>query len=115
MTSEVEIVQRGAFALTLRRLWADKASMAAAGFILFLVLFAAAAPLVEAWTGHAPIAQFRETGLSAMGLPVAPNGEFIFGTDHLGRDALVPMAPAFRCWWASLPPWQRPSSASRSG
>jgi len=92
MSEEVQIVQRGALALTLRRLWADKASMTAACFIVFLVVFAAAAPLVETWTGHSAIEQFRDTGLSSMGLPVAPNGEFIFGTDHLGRDALVRLA-----------------------
>jgi ABC-type dipeptide/oligopeptide/nickel transport system permease subunit len=27
-----------------------------------------------------------------MGLPVAPNAEFLFGTDHLGRDVLVRLA-----------------------
>ena len=66
--------------------------MIAACFIVFLVVFAAAAPLIETWTGHSAIEQFRDTGLSSMGLPVAPNGEFVFGTDHLGRDALVRLA-----------------------
>ena len=92
MTEVAQVVQRGALALTFRRLWADKASVAAACFIIFLVIFAAAAPLVESWTGHSPIEQFRDTGLSTMGLPVAPNSEFVFGTDHLGRDALVRLA-----------------------
>jgi ABC-type dipeptide/oligopeptide/nickel transport system permease subunit len=27
-----------------------------------------------------------------MGLPVSPNAEFQFGTDHLGRDVLVRLA-----------------------
>lgn len=92
MSTPTPVVQRGTFELTLRRLWADKASVAAACFILFLVIFAAAAPLVEGWIGHSPIQQFRDTGLSAMGLPVAPNGEFIFGTDQLGRDVIVRLA-----------------------
>ncbi|WP_137150655.1 ABC transporter permease [Devosia sp. FKR38] len=86
------VVQRGALALTLRRLLRDQASMAAVLFIVLLVVFAAAAPLVETWAGHSPIEQFRETGLSAMGLPVAPNGEFLLGTDQLGRDVLVRLA-----------------------
>nr|WP_314262490.1 ABC transporter permease [uncultured Devosia sp.] len=86
------VVQRGTFELTLRRLWADKASVIAACFILLLIAFAAAAPLIEAWAGHSPIQQFRDTGLSAMGLPVAPNGEFVLGTDQLGRDVLVRLA-----------------------
>lgn len=92
MSAQTQVVQRGTFELTLRRLWADKASVAAACFIIFLVIFAAAAPLVEAWTAHSPIQQFRDTGLSAMGLPVAPNGEFLLGTDQLGRDVLVRLA-----------------------
>lgn len=92
MSTPTPVVQRGTFELTFRRLWADKASVAAACFILFLVVFAAAAPLVEAWIGHSPIQQFRDTGLSEMGLPVAPNGEFIFGTDQLGRDVIVRLA-----------------------
>ncbi|WP_224703971.1 ABC transporter permease [Devosia aquimaris] len=91
-TEAPTIVQRGALALTVRRLLRDRASMAAVIFILLLVVFAAAAPLVEAWTGHSPIEQFRDTGLSTMGLPVAPNGEFVLGTDQLGRDVLVRLA-----------------------
>lgn len=92
MSQPTQVVQRGTFELTLRRLWADKASVVAACFILFLVIFAAAAPLVEALIGHSPIEQFRETGLSAMGLPVGPNAEFALGTDQLGRDVLVRLA-----------------------
>lgn len=91
-TEAPTIVQRGALALTVRRLLRDRASMAAVVFIVLLVVFAAAAPLVESWTGHSAIEQYRETGLSAMGLPVAPNGEFVLGTDQLGRDVLVRLA-----------------------
>jgi ABC-type dipeptide/oligopeptide/nickel transport system permease subunit len=86
------IVQRGSLALTLRRLRRDPASMAALCFIVLIVVFALSAPLIAAATGHSAIEQYRETGLSPMGLPVAPNGEFVFGTDHLGRDVLVRLA-----------------------
>ena len=86
------IVQRGSLALTLRRLRRDPASMAALCFIVLIVIFAFSAPLIAAATGHSAIEQYRETGLSPMGLPVAPNGEFVFGTDHLGRDVLVRLA-----------------------
>ncbi|MFK4808991.1 ABC transporter permease [Devosia sp. ZW T5_3] len=86
------VVQRGSFSLTLRRLLRDKASLAAMVFIVVLVLFAAAAPLIESWAGHSPIQQFRDTGLSTMGLPVAPTAEFVLGTDQLGRDVLVRLA-----------------------
>ncbi len=86
------VVQRSPWELTLRRFVRDKASLAALVFILLLVVFAACAPLIEAAIGHSPIEQYRETGLSDMGLPVSPNGEFLLGTDHLGRDVLVRLA-----------------------
>lgn len=94
MTAEAAtiVIQRGSLALTLRRLARDPASMAALCFIVLIVIFALSAPLIAAATGHSAIEQYRETGLSPMGLPVAPNGEFIFGTDHLGRDVLVRLA-----------------------
>ena len=86
------VVQRSSLALTMRRLVRDPASVAAFCFIILTVIFAFSAPLIEAATGHSPIAQYRDTGLSPMGLPVAPNSEFVFGTDHLGRDVLVRLA-----------------------
>jgi ABC-type dipeptide/oligopeptide/nickel transport system permease subunit len=94
MTAEAVplVVQRGPWELTLRRLLRDPASVAALCFIVLVAIFAIAAPLIEAWAGHSPIEQYRDTGLSEMGLPVAPNGEFVFGTDQLGRDVLVRLA-----------------------
>lgn len=86
------VVQRGSAELTLRRLMRDRANLWALGFIALVVVFALSAPLVESWTGHGPIEQYRETGLSATGLPVGPNAEFLFGTDQLGRDVLVRLA-----------------------
>jgi len=86
------VVQRGSAELTLRRLMRDRANLWALGFIALVVVFALSAPLVESWTGHGPFEQYRETGLSATGLPVGPNAEFLFGTDQLGRDVLVRLA-----------------------
>jgi ABC-type dipeptide/oligopeptide/nickel transport system permease subunit len=90
--AESEIVQRGSFELTLRRLRRDKASMIAFTIILAIILLAVAAPLVAAMTGHSPIEQFRDTGLSPAGIPVGPGAEFWLGTDQLGRDVLVRLA-----------------------
>ena len=87
-----EVVQRGSFALTVRRLRGDKASMAALCIIFAVVVLAVAAPWVAAVTGHSPIEQFRETGLSPAGIPVGPGAEFWLGTDQLGRDVLVRLA-----------------------
>lgn len=91
-TAPVIVVQRGSLELTLRRLTSDRVSVAALVFICLLMAFALGAPLIEAWTGHSPIKQYREAGLTAMGLPVGPNAEFLLGTDHLGRDVLVRLA-----------------------
>ena len=88
----IPVVQRGSLALTLRRLGRDPAILAALVFIVLVVLFAFSAPWISALTGHSAIEQYRDTGLSEMGLPVAPNAEFLFGTDHLGRDVLVRLA-----------------------
>lgn len=90
------VVQRSPYELTMRRFARDRASLVALAFILLLVLFAACAPLVEAAAGHSAIEQYRETGLSSMGMPVAPNREFLLGTDHLGRDVLVRLAHGAR-------------------
>ncbi len=92
MSARPPVIQRGSIALTLRRLLRDPANFVALGFILLVVLFALSAPLIETMTGHSPIEQYRATGLSPTGLPVAPNREFLFGTDHLGRDVLVRLA-----------------------
>jgi ABC-type dipeptide/oligopeptide/nickel transport system permease subunit len=90
--ASTQVVQRGSFALTFRRLGRDPAIIAALIFIVLVVIFAFSAPWISAVTGHSAIEQYRDTGLSEMGLPVAPNAEFLFGTDHLGRDVLVRLA-----------------------
>lgn len=86
------VVQRGPLELTLRRLFRDRASLIAACFIILLVTFALAAPLVADLTGHTAIEQYRQIGMSPMGLPVGPNHDFWLGADHLGRDVLVRLA-----------------------
>ena len=85
-------VQRGSAALTFRRLRRDPGSVIAFVFIVLLVLFAVGAPLIATLTGHGPNEQFRDTGLTPAGIPVGPGGEFLFGTDQLGRDVLVRLA-----------------------
>lgn len=87
-----EVVQRGSLALTMRRLVRDPASLISAVVIVALIAFAILAPVIAQATGHGPTEQFRETGLSPTGIPVGPNGEFLLGTDQLGRDILVRLA-----------------------
>ena len=91
-----EIKQRGSMELTLRRLLADRAGLVAMLFIIALVATAIGADGIAALTGHGPTAQFLDVGLTPTGLPVPPSGEFLFGTDQLGRDVLVRLAHGAR-------------------
>jgi ABC-type dipeptide/oligopeptide/nickel transport system permease subunit len=75
-----------------RRLRVDRASMTAIGFIVLVTLLAVFAPLIAQLTGHNPVEQFRDTGMTPDGLPVAPDSTFWMGTDHLGRDVFVRLA-----------------------
>ncbi|WP_104090441.1 ABC transporter permease [Arthrobacter sp. GMC3] len=88
--SDVEL--RSSMSLMWARLRRDPASIVSMLVIVLAVLFAICAPLVAAWTGHGPTEQFRDTGLTPEGMPVGPGGQFIFGTDQLGRDVLVRLA-----------------------
>jgi ABC-type phosphate/phosphonate transport system permease subunit len=65
-------------------------------FIVALAVVAIGADGIAALTGHSPVAQFLSTGLTPTGLPVPPSGEFLFGTDQLGRDVLVRLAHGAR-------------------
>lgn len=87
-----DIQAKSSAQLTMARLLRDPASVLSAIVIIGIVLFAVCAPLIAQWTGHGPAEQFRETGLSAAGIPVGPSGEFLLGTDQLGRDVFVRLA-----------------------
>lgn len=87
-----EVVQRSSAQLTLLRLRRDPAAVLALLFIILLVLVAVFAPVIADWIGHDAISQYRETGLSPVGMPVGPGQEFLLGTDQLGRDVLVRIA-----------------------
>lgn len=72
------------------RLKRDRVALAGAVFIVILVIFALAAPLVASLTGHPKDDQDTVYGLDDNGLPLKPmvNG-YLLGTDQLGRDLLV--------------------------
>lgn len=86
------IQARSPWALAMRRLLRDRVAMICLVVIGLIVLMAVFAPLVADITGHPPNQQYRKTGLSPAGLPMAPSGEFWLGTDSLGRDILVRIA-----------------------
>jgi peptide/nickel transport system permease protein len=83
---------RSPWALAWLRLRHDRVAMISLGVIVFVILVAVFAPVVASITGHPPNEQYRQTGLTADGLPKGPTSEFVLGTDDLGRDILVRIA-----------------------
>jgi ABC-type dipeptide/oligopeptide/nickel transport system permease subunit len=83
---------RSPWALAWMRLRRDRVAMISLVVIVIVVLVAIFAPVVASVTGHPPNEQYRETGLTPDGLPKGPTGEFVLGTDDLGRDILVRIA-----------------------
>jgi peptide/nickel transport system permease protein len=83
------IVTRSPRALVFDRLRHDRVAVVSAVVIVLLCVLALAAPLVAWLVGHGPNTQYLETGLTADGIPKGPSGQFLFGTDNLGRDVLV--------------------------
>jgi peptide/nickel transport system permease protein len=89
---EAEIKGRSTWQLAFARFRRDRGSLIALGIIILIILMAIFAPLIADITGHGVNEQFRTTGLSPDGLPVAPNSTFLLGTDTQGRDILVRIA-----------------------
>jgi peptide/nickel transport system permease protein len=87
-----KIEGRSTWQLAWMRLRRDRAAMVSLGVIIVIVLVAIFAPAFASVTGHGVNQQFRQTGLSADGLPRAPSGRFLLGTDDQGRDILVRIA-----------------------
>ena len=76
--------QRARLAPRWRRFWRDPAVLFATMVIVFLLILAVFAPVLAP---KDPNLNFAE-GLTDAGAPVAPNREFVLGTDLLGRDLL---------------------------
>src|SRR5260370_39682664 len=83
------IERRSRWQLAWRRLRSDKVAVASAIIIVLLCVVALAAPLIANATGKPYAEQFRNTGITAQGLPVGPGSQFWFGTDNLGRDIFI--------------------------
>jgi ABC-type dipeptide/oligopeptide/nickel transport system permease subunit len=70
-----------------RRLRRDRLAFVALGFIAFLVLVAALAPVIVDLTGSRPPNETGKRFLDpAFGTPTGPSGENLFGVDDVGRD-----------------------------
>src|SRR6478752_5096704 len=83
---------RSPWLLAWQRLRRDRVAMVSLVIIVLIILMAIFAPVTTALTSHPPNEQYRETGLSADGLPLPPNSTFWLGTDDLGRDIFVRIA-----------------------
>lgn len=83
---------KGSTRLLWDRLRRDRVAVLAMIVLGLIVAATLGAPLIAAWTGHGPNAQYLTTGLSPQGLPVGPGRTFLFGADDLGRDVLVRIA-----------------------
>ena len=79
---------RSPWQLAWRRLRSDRVAVASAIIIVLLCLVALAAPLIASLIGHPPAIQYPY-GTTDQGLPKPPGGQFLLGTDNLGRDLLV--------------------------
>jgi len=87
-----KVEMRSPWVLAFQRLRRDRASLVSAVVILVIVIFAILAPLIAHLTGHGVNQQYPTIGLTPDGLPRAPSGRFLLGTDDLGRDLLVRIA-----------------------
>lgn len=83
---------RSPWYLAWQRLRRDKVAMVSLAVIVVIILVAIFAPLATTLTGHPVNQQYRVIGLTPDGLPKAPSGDFLLGTDDLGRDILVRIA-----------------------
>jgi ABC-type dipeptide/oligopeptide/nickel transport system permease subunit len=87
-----KIEGRSPWRLALERLRRDRAALVCLVIIVLIVLMAIIAPVFKHLTGHPPNHEYFDIGLTLDGLPKAPNGTFLLGTDDLGRDVLVRIA-----------------------
>jgi peptide/nickel transport system permease protein len=69
---------------TLKRILKRKSALFSITFIALVTLSAIFAPLIAPF---APNEQFKD-GLTLQGAPIAPSGNYLLGTDLLGRDLL---------------------------
>jgi peptide/nickel transport system permease protein len=83
---------RSPWLLAWQRLRRDPVAMISLVVMILIVLAAIFAPLATTLTGHPVNEQYRETGLTADGLPTGPSSTFWLGTDDLGRDIFVRIA-----------------------
>jgi peptide/nickel transport system permease protein len=83
------IAARSPLELFWRRLRDDRVALAAALFILFLVLCAVFAPLIVKLVGVTGPTDQNPHALDSFGTPSGPSADHPFGVDQLGRDVFA--------------------------
>ncbi len=83
-----EIASRSPLEIIWRRLRSDRVALVSAGFIIFLIIIAIAAPLVVSILGLPGPNDQNPNVLNAFGSPTGPTTANPFGVDQLGRDVL---------------------------
>jgi peptide/nickel transport system permease protein len=83
------IAARSPLELFWRRLKDDKVALAAAVFIVLLVLVAIFAPLIVKLVGVTGPTDQNPQALDSFGTPTGPSGDHPFGVDQLGRDVFA--------------------------
>jgi ABC-type dipeptide/oligopeptide/nickel transport system permease subunit len=81
-----EIAARSPWELFRRRIVADKVTLVALMFIIFLIVIAIFAKPITELVGARPPNEQSTRYLDAFGSAAAPSSENLFGTDSLGRD-----------------------------
>jgi len=85
-TGTREIAARSPLALFWRRLRQDKIALVALSFILLLIFVAIFAGVIVKLVGANPPNAQNSDALDSFGSAAAPDGNYIMGTDGLGRD-----------------------------
>ena len=86
--SEGPAIEGGSWRRVFSRFWSNRVGATGLIVVAVLCLLAIMAPLVAELVGHGPN-QLFPNATNSFGLPVGPNGQFLFGADQEGRDVLV--------------------------
>jgi ABC-type dipeptide/oligopeptide/nickel transport system permease subunit len=84
-----EVMTPRPLSLFWRRLRRDKVALAAALFLLVIVLAAIFAGLITRAIAHPPNAQYPERLDPTFGTPTGPTWDFLFGVDPVGSDVFA--------------------------
>ena len=76
-------------ALFWERLRTDKVALAAAAFLLLVVIVAVFAGPITRLVAHPPNAQYTDRLDPVFGTPTGPSREFLFGVDTVGSDVFA--------------------------